>query len=223
MRLCHNSHEIVTFLKVSLDTVDATWHVGHAALQFVIPKGLRIDSNDLAGNSYRKVTSIRLRHACTKLLVSSRSSQPVWTEAAYAGFSACLDIYESPAGRWTAAKDQADFLAAEDAPTGRARSLIALHGFTDKRAIPIGKFLIHARIQLQNDCFPAQQFGMGDLYLTRLRLPDASNPPEPTQPTQPTRLRHSLYQDDRSDSEVDEGVSEAMRDARLACVSSDAC
>lgn len=61
---------------------------------------------------------------------------------------------------------------------------------------------------------------MGDLYLTKLQLPDASYPRTggPLDDDQRTSQRYSLNQDVDSDSDNDEGVSEAMRDARLAQV-----
>lgn len=131
---------LVTFLKVCIDAIDSTWQVGHAALQFNAPRGLRIESNDLAGKLHRKVTSIRLRPSSVKLLVASRPSHPAWLEAAQAEISVCLDLYDAPAGWRVDAKTQADFIAREDAPTGRARSLTAMHGLTEKFEMPPGNY-----------------------------------------------------------------------------------
>ena len=46
---------IVTFIKFSISTFDATWRAGHAAVMISFPQGIRADTNDLGGRYYRKV------------------------------------------------------------------------------------------------------------------------------------------------------------------------
>jgi hypothetical protein len=72
------------------------------------------------------------------MLVTSDPSQSVWLEAAHADFDTCLDLYDVPSGWRAAAQAQAEFITAEDAPTGRAESLIAIHGFARQNALPHG-------------------------------------------------------------------------------------
>lgn len=129
----------VTFLKVSIDGLDLVWKAGGAALNFCAPKGLRIDFNDLAGKTYKKVNSIRLRQGVLKLLLASGPNQSSWLEAAHAEVDCCIDLYRAPKGWQEAARKQAKFFVEQDAPTGRAKRLIVLHGWTEEfRREPTG-------------------------------------------------------------------------------------
>jgi hypothetical protein len=130
---------IVTFLKVSVDGLDLVWKAGGAALQFCAPKGVRIDFNDLAGKMYKKVNSVRLRQGILRLLLASGPNQSSWLEAAHVEIDCCVDLYRAPNGWQEAAKNQAKFVVEQDAPTGRAKQLIMLHGWTEEfRREPAG-------------------------------------------------------------------------------------
>ena len=122
----------VTFLKVTIDGLDLVWKAGGAALHLCVPRGIRIDFNDLAGKAYKKVNSIRLRQGTFKLLLASGPNQPSWLEAARVEFGCCIDLYRAPKGWQEAAQNQAQFVVEQDAPTGRAKQLIRLHGWTEK-------------------------------------------------------------------------------------------
>jgi hypothetical protein len=78
-------------------------------------------SNDLAGNSYRKVTSISVPKVITRFLHSLGKN--CWVEAGEVVFDAVLDHYSSPPGWQGSAQSQAKFLAEQDEPTGRLRKL----------------------------------------------------------------------------------------------------
>lgn len=123
--LIHSSHYIrtVTFLKVKIDSVNAVWSVDGAAVEFSLPHGLRIDSNDLAGKSFRKVTGIRLPEGTVKLLLASKLDRSRWLEAGDARFDVDLDIYSAPLGWHESARLQTEFIAKQDAETGRAKVL----------------------------------------------------------------------------------------------------
>ena len=116
----------VTFLKVRIDTVNIVWSVNNAALEITLQEGLRFDSNDLAGKTFRKVTGIRLPQATAKLLLASKQDRTRWVEAADAHFDADIDIYSSPPGWQETAQQQTDFVALQDAITGRAKILYSL-------------------------------------------------------------------------------------------------
>lgn len=113
----------MTFLKVQIDTVNAVWSVDGAAVEFTLPKGFRLDSNDLAGKTFRKVTGIRLPEATARLLLASKQDRAQWLEAADVHFDVDVDIYSSPPGWWESAQLQIEFVAAQDAITGRAKVL----------------------------------------------------------------------------------------------------
>ncbi len=113
----------MTFLKVQVDSVNAMWSVEGAVVEFTLPKGLRLDSNDTAGKTFRKVTGIRLPEATAKLLLASKQDRTRWLEAADAHFDADIDIYSSPPGWRESARLQTEFVAAQDTLTGRAKIL----------------------------------------------------------------------------------------------------
>lgn len=130
---------VVTFLKVVIDGLDLVWKAGGAALHFYVPRGVRIDFNDLAGKTYKKVNSIRLRQGILKLLLSSGPNQSSWLEAAHVEVDCCIDLYRALNGWQDAARKQAKFMVEQDAPTRRARKLIMLHGWTEEfRREPTG-------------------------------------------------------------------------------------
>jgi len=122
----------VTLLKVSVDGLDLVWRAGGAALHFYAPRGLRIDFNDLAGKEYKKVTSIRLRQGIIRLLLASGPNQSSWLEAAQTEVDCCVDLYNAPKGWEEAVRNQAKFVVEQDAPTGRAKQLIMLHGWAEE-------------------------------------------------------------------------------------------
>jgi hypothetical protein len=212
---------IVTFLKVSVDALDTTCHIGKVALQFCAPKGIRIEGNDLAGRSYRKVVSVRLRQGSLKVLVTSSPEQYVWLEAAHADFDTCLDLYDAAAGWRSAAQAQADFLMAEDAPTGRAESLIPFHGFAERLTLPRGtSFLLSTRFNLKCHLPAVEHHGAGKLYLTELQLPIMPYSQEDalSAGNEFITLPQFSTEDDYFDSDDDERIPEVMRDAQLAWV-----
>ena len=113
----------MTFLKVQVDAVSVVWLVEEAAAELSLPRGLRLDTNDLAGKSFRRVTSLRLPEGSAKLLLSSKQDQSKWIEAADAQLDVDLDIYSTPCGWRESARKQTEFISEQDAPTGRAKIL----------------------------------------------------------------------------------------------------
>jgi hypothetical protein len=77
--------------------------------------------NNLAGNNYRKVTSLSLPKVITRFLHSVGKND--WVEAGEVVFDVALDHYSSPPGWQGSALAQAEFLAEQDGPTGRLRKL----------------------------------------------------------------------------------------------------
>jgi hypothetical protein len=114
---------LVTFLKFSLNALNATWLAGHAALEVSLPRGLSLEMNDLAGTYYRKVTSLRVPQICLKVLITTPSGRHTWLEAAQFASDGNLDIYSAPAGWRESGRVQADYIRSQDILTGRARFL----------------------------------------------------------------------------------------------------
>jgi hypothetical protein len=79
-------------------------------------------SNDLAGNNYRKVTSLSVPKIILRFL-HSLGKKNDWVEAGEVVFDVALDNYGSPPGWQENASSQAKFLAEQDEPTGRLRKL----------------------------------------------------------------------------------------------------
>ncbi|KIO30015.1 hypothetical protein M407DRAFT_20877 [Tulasnella calospora MUT 4182] len=72
----------ITFLKVSLQSVDIVLKDADAALHLKLPRGLRLDYNDLAGKTYQKVMSLRLPLFQAQNLLRSPYKHDDWFEVA---------------------------------------------------------------------------------------------------------------------------------------------
>lgn len=88
-----------------------------------MPDGLRFDSNDAAGKSYAKVSSIRVPSMTAKALLASPSTPNLWYEAAQVTADAYLDIYFAPPGWREKAAAQTAFIAEQDKETRRVAFL----------------------------------------------------------------------------------------------------
>jgi hypothetical protein len=110
----------VTFLKMSIDNIDVTWLSGETAVVIAFPEGLQLTSNDRASQSHRKITSLRLPHACLTIVLATPKPNN-WSEAMRVVADAYVDIYSSPSGWEESAIAQAEFVRAQDSLTGRAK------------------------------------------------------------------------------------------------------
>lgn len=128
----------VTTTKVSVGPVNLIWLAGSTAVDLTIPCGITLNTNDLAGDFYRKVTSIQIPTIVLKVLVTNVTRPRSWLEAAHATLDVNVDIYSAPAGWRETSRMQEEFIRVQDAPTGRAKLMkeslsndckpIALHG-----------------------------------------------------------------------------------------------
>jgi hypothetical protein len=115
----------VTFLKLALIAVDITWRAGNAALILSLPCGVKVDSNDLGGLYYRKITSLRIPEIRIKILLTPVLKSNRWLEAAEIVADAFLDIYASPLGYRDMAQAQLAYVEEQDRPTGRAQRMFS--------------------------------------------------------------------------------------------------
>ena len=115
---------IVTFIKFSISTFDATWRAGHAAVMISFPQGIRADTNDLGGRYYRKVSSLRVPKVFVKVLLSASTESDRWLEAAEIIADAYLDIYASPRGHRDTTATQIAYVEEQDTLTSRARQML---------------------------------------------------------------------------------------------------
>jgi hypothetical protein len=129
--------EIVTFVKFSISTFNATWQAGCAALMISLSQGVRVDINDLGGRYYRKVTSLRVPEVVVKVLLSASMESNRWLEAAEIITDAFLDIYASPRGYRTMTGAQIAYVEEQDRLTSRA------HQMLDSLRIHGGKVELH--------------------------------------------------------------------------------
>ncbi|KAI9507443.1 hypothetical protein F5148DRAFT_1205043 [Russula earlei] len=112
----------LTFLKVGFASIDLTWTATPVSVYCCLPQGFQMASNDMAGNYYRKVTSLSAPKIIVRFLHSFGKKND-WIEAGEVVLDAALDNYFSPSGWQASALSQASFLAQQDGPTGRLRKL----------------------------------------------------------------------------------------------------
>ncbi|KAF8161147.1 hypothetical protein B0H34DRAFT_654233 [Crassisporium funariophilum] len=195
----------VTFYKVTVKAVDATWRAGNAALVLQLSQGLKLDSNDLGAHHYRRVTSLRVPQISTKVLLTASIGRNAWLEAAEISLDAYLDIYSAPQGHRLITRAQLAFIEEQDKLTGRAKRM-----FNQLRQ--------KSKLNRGTDPFVHKN----GVYLPQPSLPSLTSRPPRIIPTRQGRQPKARSQSwrfstlaDLSDSEDDEGVSEADRDARL--------
>ncbi|TFK54421.1 hypothetical protein OE88DRAFT_1676060 [Heliocybe sulcata] len=194
----------VTFLKVSADAGVLVWLAGNSALEIRIPQGLSLNTNDLAGELHRKVTTLRLPGAVVKAFKSSGPPRRQWSEAASLTVDLYLDMYSRPEGWQQAARAQAEFVSAQDVLTGRAKVLYA----QDPTA-------------LVASLYNGRGSGKGGVHLPYPQIPTAARPRSSRRlgtriQTNARFSQISMGKAPLGDSESDEFVSDAVRDARLA-------
>ncbi|KAG8952761.1 hypothetical protein FRC04_003684 [Tulasnella sp. 424] len=178
----------ITFLKVSLQSVDIVLKDGEAALHLKMPHGLRLDYNDLAGGTYRKVMSLRLPLLQAKNLFRSPYKKEDWFEVASASMDLCSDMYFSPAGWEESAARQLRFVLEQDSLTKRLKFLYSRDS--------------------------GQGNHVGDLFLPTFTTPDMR--PEPRRKLVP-RLDPRPRRLEESESEG-EALTEGARLTRLSGV-----
>ncbi|KAF9033263.1 hypothetical protein BDZ89DRAFT_1063002 [Hymenopellis radicata] len=113
----------ITFVKISLESLDIVWKAEDSAIHISLPSGLRMDNNNLGGKFHRTLTSIRIPTVSIKVLSNVTSHRNNWLESASISTDVSLDIYTSPAGWRTLAEDQLNFVDEQDALTGRAAAM----------------------------------------------------------------------------------------------------
>ncbi|KAG1765509.1 hypothetical protein EV702DRAFT_1283104 [Suillus placidus] len=200
----------VTFIRFSTSHVDATWSVGATAVNLSIPSGFSVHTNDLEGQFCGKLTSVRLPLVSLKILLSSRDSKTSWCEAADLSTDINLDIYRSPKVHNLS---QMDFMKGQDELTHRAQHLL------DEVERARKAYLLDNRQSLQRTRSSHHRNG---LYLPRPRLPHFCRV-KPHPPAPLTSIPHSKSTaawwprlSHLSESDGEENISEADRDARLA-------
>ncbi|KAI6040347.1 hypothetical protein EDC04DRAFT_2894324 [Pisolithus marmoratus] len=198
----------LTFVKLSMKTVNVTFLAGFAAVDVDLPRGLSIHSNDLQGRLCGKFVVLRFPLVNLKALITSDSFRKSWSEAAFLEFDSNLEIYSSkPNGR-----AQSNFIQSQDALTRRAHHLLCQvkeareHFHNNRTAVGYRRRPFSPSDHIK------------DLYLPQLTLPTFCTPTFTLEDHQEagasyftrwSRLPHL------SESE-DEKLSEAGRDARVA-------
>ncbi|KAG1839020.1 hypothetical protein DFJ58DRAFT_813100 [Suillus subalutaceus] len=200
----------VTFIRFSTSHVDATWSAGATAVNLSIPSGFSVHTNDLEGQFCGKLTSVRLPLVSLKILLSSRDSKTSWCEAADLSTDINLDVYRSPKVRNLS---QMDFMKEQDELTHRAQHLL------DEVERARKASLSDNRQSLQRTRSSHHRNG---LYLPPPRLPHfcrvKPHPPAPLTSVAPSKSTAAWWPQlsHLSESDGEENISEADRDARLA-------
>ncbi|KAF5386043.1 hypothetical protein D9615_002215 [Tricholomella constricta] len=195
----------VTFLKFSLKSVDITWRAGQAALVITLPSGIKVDSNDVGGQYYRKAISLRITEISVKVLLAASLHGGRWLEALKLTADAYLDIYSAPLGFRNHVQAQIAYVEEQDRLTGRARRIFATAGSQS----------------IVESSSKGAALHKNGVYIPHPMLPSRRHSTEAAGPSQSVprgeRIRNSwTNMAQLSESDAEEGISEADRDARLA-------
>ena len=109
-------------MKVGVDSVEAAILFDTVATRAVLSRGLELFFNNIAGTSYRKLTSLTVPQIELQLLYSPKATKQ-WLEVARARSSLGFDMYKSPSGWRHDAELQRRFLEAQDATTRRFKNM----------------------------------------------------------------------------------------------------
>ncbi|KAF8070507.1 hypothetical protein FPV67DRAFT_1756074, partial [Lyophyllum atratum] len=193
----------VTFVKFSLKSVDVTWQAGRAALAITLPTGIKANSNDLGGRYHRKVTSLSIADIYVKVLIAPSLHGHRWLETMELSADVHLDIYSAPPGFRDVAQSQIAYVEEQDRLTGRARRMFASLG--SRNAKTRTRPTLHKNgLYLPHPTLPIHQDFEGATSLSQ-------------RPPKNERMRKSWTSvAHNSESDAEEGISEADRDARLA-------
>lgn len=113
----------ITFLSVGIGSVDGRWISTSAVLRVSLRDGIQMNSNNLAGEFYRSVTSIRIPDLHLHLLTPGHLNDE-WLECASFHTSVSLDVYQAPINWRSDAINQKSFINIQDESTGRARRFL---------------------------------------------------------------------------------------------------
>ncbi|GJJ06705.1 hypothetical protein Clacol_000901 [Clathrus columnatus] len=187
----------VTFLKLDLSHLDVALDAGKSVIQLFLQNGIKFDYNDLAGNYYKKMIELRIPTCVLRGLLKANIHPEQWYEASSISFDLAMDMYFSPAHWEDLAREQRDFIAAEDAPTRRAWFLY--ESPKDKPTFRTSGY--KGGVHLPQPAFPGMKKRERKLSMVSQRY---------------ARQKPSLTIHRTVDSDQDEHISEADRDARLA-------
>jgi hypothetical protein len=185
----------ITFLKVRLVGLNITLRLGQSAIAVSLPSGLHFQSNDLARDLYRKVLGAKIPEIAVQLLISSPDDSTAWYEAASLRMDGNVDVYTSPLNWRETAQAQREFVNEQDKLTDRAKMM-----FIERTPSSQSERIFHRN----------------GLHLPQ---PVCEAPSSTIKPSSPSHLKApavKLASFMVSDSEGEEGTTEAERDARVA-------
>jgi hypothetical protein len=212
---------LVTFYKVSVESVDITWKAGSAAVVVSLPEGIKVNTNDLAADHYRKVVSLRVPHITTKVLVTSQIPGASWLEAGEVVSDAYIDVYSAPKDYLTLNAAQVVFVEEQDRTTGRVKRMVdGLQGRSDGN---LGTQCNNtSNVTVLNKTSTDAAGHRNGVFVPRPMLPNADHRPvlRPAKVERRAGERAANWRISslahNSDSDEDDGMSEADRDARIA-------
>lgn len=117
--LCINSqHGIATFLKVTIDSVDATWQTDVAALRIALMEGLRFSFNNIAQLHHKKTILVSVPKIELQMLLPPTTGKQ-WLETFRFETSISLDLYTASRDWRSHALAQNKFVSTQDEQTKR--------------------------------------------------------------------------------------------------------
>lgn len=203
-------------MKLAVSAVNLTWLAGNAAVEIAVSSGVTLETNDLASDFYRKVMSICIPQVTLKVLVTNNVQHRSWLEAVDAKLDVNIDLYSAPAGWRESARLQNEFIKIQDVPTGRAKLMKEswLHDCKLLYALHCpAAHLVSGRGNHKNGLHLPQPRLSRKVEAREKRQPGLSRQGDGHERDTSQLRGHSSRV---SDSDGEEGVSEADRDARLA-------
>lgn len=203
--------------------MDVTWKAGNAALVASFPEGIKISTNDLAAESYRKIISLAIPRLSTRLLVTSQVEGSVWLEAAELVADAYVDIYSAPKDYTALNAAQIAYVAEQDAPTGRVTKMV--EGLRKEQANLTGMpFKLDTSFPTSLSPMVDHVHHQNGMFLPQPTLPGVGHKghrPTPKPAKRRTEHDHRFVRrltplPDFSDSDGEDGMSEIDRDAIVA-------
>lgn len=110
---------------MSVSSLEVIWQAGNAALVLALREGIKVNTNDLAADNYRKVISLSVPKVSARVLVTSQERRASWLEAAEVATDAFVDVYSAPKGYKALNAAQVAFVKEQDEPTRRVDRMVA--------------------------------------------------------------------------------------------------
>jgi hypothetical protein len=141
-----------------MQSLHAVWNAGRAVAHLSLTQGLKVQTNNVAGRNYSSVTSIAAPVVDLKVLHRSPSNEHLWSQVAHARLNLGLDMYSAPPGWEETAHKQREFLAEQDAATGRfLGNFTQANGKSHSESATLNPLVCFSRCHHRRTCSSSQR------------------------------------------------------------------